>query len=85
MYYVIDLKDTPGGGVFDGTVDQIGWNQNWILARVTRLYHGDTNGWYVLDVKTKRVIGPIQESELSANAEWSHIERFAPELAKNRR
>lgn len=82
MYYVIDLKDTPGGGTFDGTVDQIGWNENWILARVTRLYHGDTNGWYAMDVKAKRVIGPIQESELSANMEWSHIKCSAPELIK---
>jgi len=85
MYYVIAPEDLPGGGVFDGTVDQIGWNQNWILARVTRLYHGDTNGWYALNLKTKRVTGPVQESELSANKEWSQIKCCAPELIKNRR
>ena len=81
MYYVIDLEGlSGGGGVFDGTIDQIGWNQNWILARVTKMYHGDTNGWYALNVKTKRVIGPVQESALSANKEWSQIKCCAPEL-----
>lgn len=73
QYYVIAPKDLSGGGVFDGTIEQIGWNQDWILARVTRLYHGDTNGWYALDLKTKRMVGPIQESELRANPALSKI------------
>lgn len=80
-YYVIAPGDLSGGGVFDGTVEQIGWNHDWILARVTRLYHGDTNGWYALDVKTKRVIGPIQESELRTNSAWSKVECRAVEAA----
>ena len=84
-YYVISPEDLSGGGIFDGTVEQIGWNQNWILARVTKLYHGDTNGWYALNMKSKRVIGPIQESELSRNAEWSPIKCYVPEVVKNRR
>ena len=83
-YYVVTPEDPPGGGVFDGTVEQIGWNRDWILARVTRLFHGDTNGWYALNVKTKQVIGPIQESGLSTNAEWSNIKYCAPELVKNK-
>ena len=73
-YYVVTPEDLSGGGVFDGTVELIGWNHDWILARVTRLYHGDTNGWYALDVKTKQVIGPVQESELRKNAAWSKID-----------
>lgn len=73
-YYVIAPENLPGGGVFDGTVEQIGWNQDWILARVTRLYQGDTNGWYVLDLKTGHVVGPIQESDLRTNVAWSKID-----------
>jgi hypothetical protein len=72
-YYVISPENLPGGGVFDGTVEQIGWNQDWILARVTKLYHGDTNGWYALDLKTRHVVGPIQESDVKTNAAWSKI------------
>jgi hypothetical protein len=72
-YYVIDSKDLPGGGVFDGTIEEIGWNQDWMLARVTRLSNRDTNGWYALDLNTKRIIGPIQEADIKTNAVWSKI------------
>lgn len=85
LYYVIAPGAEIGGGVFDGTVDQIGWNQKWILARVTRIYRGDTNGWYALDVNAKRVIGPLQESELKTNAEWSQVQCSSPELVKTKR
>jgi hypothetical protein len=75
MYYLIDPRDDPpGGGVFDGTVHKIGWNQDWILAWIRRLYHGDTNGWYALNLKTKQVIGPIQELDLKTNSAWRNIE-----------
>ena len=62
-----------GGGVFDGTVHEIGWNNDWILARVTRLYHGDTNGWYLLNLKTAQITGPIPVDDLKANPTFSHI------------
>ncbi|HWD93049.1 MAG TPA: hypothetical protein VG938_11960 [Verrucomicrobiae bacterium] len=78
-YYVIASEDLSGGGVFDGTVEQLGFDQNWILARVNRLYQGDTNGWYVLNLKTKQVVGPIQESDLKTNAAWTKIEYHDPE------
>ena len=85
MYYIVTPKDPLNGiGVFEGTVDQIGWNQDWILARVTKSYHGDTNGWYALNVKTTQIVGPIQESELSTNKEWSQIKCCAPEWVKNK-
>ena len=74
MYYLVTHEDLSGGGVFDGTIQEIGWNQDWILARVTRLYHGDTNGWYALNLKTKQIIGPIRESELKTNSSLSKIE-----------
>jgi hypothetical protein len=73
MYYLITPGDLSGGGVFDGTIQEIGWNHDWILARVTRLSHGDTNGWYILNLITKQVIGPIQESELRTNSAFSKI------------
>ncbi len=72
-YYLVDSKDESGGGVFDGTIDQIGWSQDWILAQVIRLYHGDANGWYALNVKTKQVTGPLSESDIKSNPALSGI------------
>ena len=64
-YYVIDARNhSSGGGVFDGVVDEIGWNDDWILARVRRLYHGDSNGWYVLNVRTREVKGALLPSDI---------------------
>jgi hypothetical protein len=74
MYYLRAPGDLSGGGVFDGTIQEIGWNHDWILGRVTRLYHGDTNGWYALNLKTKQVVGPIPESEMRTNSALSKIE-----------
>jgi hypothetical protein len=80
-YYVGSSgKPVNGGGVFDGTVQEIGWNEDWILARVNRLYHGDTNGWYVLNVKTGQVLGPFQASEVKANSAFSNIKIVQPSI-----
>src|SRR5258708_32972703 len=74
-YYVIAPEnDLSGGGGFEGTVETLGWDQEWILARVTRLAHSDTNGWYALDLKAHHINGPIPESELKTNVAWSKID-----------
>lgn len=79
-YYVgAPGKTVNGGGVFDGTVQEIGWNQYWIIARVKRLYHGDANGWYALNVKTGQIKGPLQSSELKASPELSSISTVQPD------
>jgi hypothetical protein len=73
-YYVgAPGKDVNGGGVFDGTVQEIGWNDDLILARVRRIYRGDPDGWYALNVKTGQVAGPLQSSELKTSPAFSNI------------
>lgn len=78
-YYVgAPGKAIDGGGVFDGTVQEIGWNDDWILARVRRIYRGDPDGWYALNVKTGQVDGPLQSSELKTNPAFSNIKAVQP-------
>ena len=77
-YLTASGERSSGGGVFDGTVQEIGWNNDWILARINRLYQGDTNGWYALNLKTRQVIGPIQESDLSKNSSFLGIKCRTP-------
>jgi hypothetical protein len=82
-YYVEHPPDEPtGGGVFDGTIEEIGWNETWILARVTRLYRGDTNGWYALNIKTKQIAGPFQ---VISNTPFAGISCVAPEEVGRKR
>lgn len=81
IYYVLAPGErTSGGGVFDGTVEEIGWNKDWILARVNRLYGSDPDGWYALEVRTKRIIGPLRADEVRTNAFFSKILPIAPGL-----
>jgi len=78
-YYVgAPGKALDGGGVFDGTVQEIGWNKDWILARVRRIYRGDPDGWYLLNVKTGQIAGPLQSSELKTNSALSSIKTVQP-------
>jgi hypothetical protein len=78
-YYVgAPGKSVNGGGVFDGTVQEIGWNEDWILVRVRRVYRGDPDGWYVLNVKTGQIAGPLQSSELKTNSAFSKIKTVQP-------
>jgi hypothetical protein len=79
VYYVgARGKPVNGGGVFDGTVQEIGWNNDWILARVRRIYRGDPDGWYLLNVKTGQVTGPLQSSELKTNPALPNIRTIEP-------
>jgi len=78
-YYVgAPGKALDGGGVFDGTVQEVGWNKDWILARVKRIYRGDPDGWYLLNVKTGQITGPLQTSELKTNPALSNIKTLQP-------
>ena len=73
-YYVIDPEArNDGGGVFDGTVEEIGWNQDWIVARVKRIFHGDPSGWFALNLKTNEVSGPFEDTELKTNPSFANI------------
>jgi hypothetical protein len=69
---------TSGGGTFDGTIEQIGWNDRFILAKVRRIYRGDPDGWYVLSVKSGEVRGPLSEQTIAADSTLRGIQCFDP-------
>lgn len=54
------------GGVFEGHVMRIGWNNRHVLAYVKPHSAGDATGWYVLDVDTGATRGPLNTQELEA-------------------
>lgn len=62
-FYMRQRGDDSVGGVFDRYVLQMGAKEDVVLAYIRRLYRGDCDGWYVLDVKWGKVSGPLSDSE----------------------
>lgn len=60
-YYVRGPGTDPNGGVFEGTVSQIGWTDDVIVAHRHASFGGDENGWMVLNIRTLEVRGPLSE------------------------
>jgi len=55
--------EEPGGGCIDGTVEEIGWTNGFIFARRIAIYRGDPDGWMIIDVTKKSMIGPLTGTE----------------------
>jgi hypothetical protein len=56
-------KDENGGGAEDGTVEELGWSSDLIVAKRHSVYRGDPDGWMIVDVRKHQVSGPIDEAE----------------------
>ena len=79
VYYVgAPGMTVSGGGVFDGTIQRIGWNADWILAKVIRICQCDPNGWYALNLRTRQVTGPLTKNQLSQDLRRWHIKLASP-------
>lgn len=59
--------DTSPGGVFDGVVEEIAIVDGYLFAKVDRLFEGDVDGVYKLQLSNGRVSGPVQ---LTKDLEW---------------
>jgi hypothetical protein len=78
-YYLRHRGGTiDAGGTFDGTVEEIGWTEEQVLARVNRLYDGDPDRWYALSVRTGNVRGPVSLDEIAADPSLRVIRAHAP-------
>jgi hypothetical protein len=80
-YTIFKKGDNSRAGIFDGTVLALGWDTNIILAEVDRVYDGDTDGWYRLDVKTGNITGPLSPTEISSNATLASLRIMTPKQA----
>jgi hypothetical protein len=68
---------TTAGGVLEGSVEQIGWSDKYIIAYRHSTFRGDPDGWMVIDVKSRRIVGPLGEAELKQNRELQPIHAVA--------
>ena len=83
-YYVVAPGAMSGGGVLEGTVQEIGWNKDLILARRKANFGGDKSGWMVIDVAAKTVSGPISDEIRFQDLRYSTIVTTTPEDAWKR-
>jgi hypothetical protein len=65
LYYLQNESscEDHGGGCLDGTIEQIGWTNDLIFAKRHANFHGDPDGWMVVDVRNQSISGPLTESE----------------------
>ena len=59
-FYLDDRSlDHPGGGVLEGTIERIGWDDRTIVAWRHPMFGGNPAGWMVVDIDTKAISGPL--------------------------
>ena len=72
------LNKTKGGGVFEGIILKIGWNDRFLVADVKKLASIDVSGWYVLEFTTGAITGPLLASTIKTNTSYNSIELVDP-------
>jgi len=85
-FYIVDKWGEPdGGGLINGTVQEIGWNEKYIFAKRKSTFGGDPNGWMVIDVNANKITGPFTDEELGNKQKElignEKIEIYLPEKA----
>lgn len=76
-------KGEQGGGVINGTVEQIGWNADYILVRRRSTFRGDPDGWMVLQVKGRSEVmkGPYNDEAMRQLPEGKGMRFMTPQEA----
>ncbi len=68
MRYTVEKKGSDMlGGVFEGNVSRIGWDEKQLFVDVVKNYRGDRDGLYVLEFSNGFVRGPVSEAELASS------------------
>jgi len=82
-YYIEQAgqENTQGGGVLGGTVEMIGWNDHYIVARRISNFRGDPDGWLVIDVKARTTKGPFDADALAQLPEANGMKFLEPSAA----
>ena len=73
-YFLIDANhpDTVGG-VIEGVVLAIGWDQQRIVVERHSIFRGDPDGFLIIDLKTRAMRGPLTREALTADPEVGAI------------
>jgi hypothetical protein len=84
LYYLLGPNEKPGGGVLEGTVAEIGWNDRFIIANRHANFGGDPGGWMIIDTEAKKITGPVPKTQLQSRHELKDIVIFPASAAWKR-
>lgn len=80
-YYLVGPEQLNGGGLLEGTVQQIGWNDRYVLAFRYSTFRGDPDGWMIVDSRSGTIKGPFADAELAQHPGIQGIDPVAPSVA----
>lgn len=63
-----------GGGVIDGVLARIAWDDEIIAAERHAIFRGDLDGWMIIDIKSGKISGPVSNPEFDAIRIKHHLE-----------
>ena len=65
-YYVVkEGVKFGGGGVLQGSVGALGWNDRYIVGKRFAMRSDLRSGWMIIDVQTSEIKGPFTEDEFA--------------------
>ena len=81
-YFLID-DDHPDavGGVVEGVVLSIGWDQQRILVERHSIFRGDPDGVMVIELADGKIRGPLRREDVAADPQLQGIKLLLPEDA----
>ena len=76
--HLSDGRTGPRTGAIEGTVDRIGWSERYIAVKRRSLFRGDPDGWMIIDLKSKVIVGPLSDEDFGDRSQSKDIETFTP-------
>lgn len=75
-YYLLgpSPQDGKGGGLIDGAVLRLAWNDEVIGVERFSTFRGDPDGWMVIDIKSGKISGPISKTEFDILSAKYHLQ-----------
>lgn len=64
-YIVKNGAKFGGGGVLQGTISALGWNEHYIVAKRVAMSSKLRSGWMIISVQNGQIVGPFNDEELA--------------------
>jgi hypothetical protein len=81
-YYLVKRGAADsGGGVIEGTVIEIGWNDRYILVNRHANARSDSDGWMYIDSESGKLVGPDPKLNIRSRPEILGIQVYSAKVA----